>query len=70
MVMNYHLLVDDRDNSISIELAINTANRFGIQREVAENMAEEILTIVRNNWEKKAKNRPFTGTNRIYASCI
>lgn len=49
------LLVDDRDNNISIELAINTANRFGIQREVAENEAEEILTIVRNNWEKKAK---------------
>mgnify|MGYP004556569291 FL=1 len=49
------LLVDDRDNSISIELALNTANRFGIQRGVAENMAEEILTIVRNNWEKKAK---------------
>ena len=49
------LLVDDRDNSISIELAINTANRFGILRGAAENMAEEILTIVRNNWEKKAK---------------
>lgn len=49
------LLVDDQDNRISIELAINTANRFGIQREVAENEAEEILTIVRNNWEKKAK---------------
>ena len=49
------LLVDDEDNRISIDLAINTASRFGIQRTVAEELAEEILGIVRGNWERLAK---------------
>lgn len=49
------LLVDDEDNKISIELAIHTSCRFGIQKDAAEKMAEEILEIVRDNWEKLAK---------------
>lgn len=49
------LLVDDQDNSISMELAINTANRFGIRRDIAENVAEEMRIAVRDNWEKLAK---------------
>lgn len=49
------LLVDDEDNKISIELAILTSCRFGIQKDAAEKMAEEILEIVRDNWEKLAK---------------
>lgn len=49
------LLVDDEDNHISMELAVNTANRFGIQREVAEKIVSEIQKVVRDNWEKLAK---------------
>lgn len=49
------LLVDDEDNSISIPLAIRTAPRFGIQKAQAETMANEILEIVRDNWERLAK---------------
>lgn len=49
------LLVDDEDNSISIPLAIRTAPRFGISQSQAETMAYEILEVVRDNWERLAK---------------
>lgn len=48
------LLVDDEDNHISMELAVNTANRFGIQRDVAEKTVREIQKVVRDNWERLA----------------
>jgi len=50
------LLVDNNDNSISIDLAIRAAHHFGIEEKKAELYAEEILLIVRDNWEKLAKN--------------
>ncbi len=49
------LLVDDQDNSISIDLAIHTAPRFGISEADAGKMSERILEIVRDNWEECAK---------------
>ena len=44
------LNVDEVDNSISIDLAIDTAARFGIKGTDAEQWAKEILRIVRENW--------------------
>lgn len=49
------LLVDDKDNSISIELAVATAPRFGIPEYEAKESAEEIIAVVRGNWERLAK---------------
>ncbi len=49
------LLVDDEDNSISVELSIRTAPRFGIPEAQAKKSANEILMIVRENWERLAK---------------
>ena len=49
------LLVDDEDNSISIDLAIRTAPRFGISEVKADEIAREMLSIVRGNWERLAK---------------
>ncbi len=48
------LNVDEKDNSISIELAISTAVRFGIPEIDAKDYAKDILAIVRENWEKTA----------------
>ena len=48
------LNVDEEDNSISIELAISTAVRFGISETDAKDYAKNILAIVRENWEKTA----------------
>ena len=47
--------VNDVESTISIELAINTASRFGIDESNARIMADEIVTIVRDNWEKLAQ---------------
>lgn len=49
------LLVDEEDNSISIELAIRTASRFGISQNAAKKISDEMIGIVRNNWEVLAK---------------
>ena len=49
------LLIDDSDNRISVELAISTASRFGIGEEDAKRMAEDIMTVVSENWEALAK---------------
>lgn len=49
------LLVDSEDNSISVDLAIRTATRFGITEKEATKLSEEILAIVRDNWERLAK---------------
>ncbi len=48
------LNVDEADNSINIDLAIETAVRFGLSRTDATNDAKDILVIVRENWEKLA----------------
>ena len=50
-----HILnVDEEDNRISIDLAVQTAVRFGISKSDAEDYAEDILKIIRDNWEKTA----------------
>ena len=48
------LNVDEDDNSINIELAVQTAVRFGISKSDAEVYAKDVLKIVRDNWEKIA----------------
>ncbi len=49
------LLVDNEDNRISVELAINTAHLFGISENDARKFSGEITSIIRNNWERLAK---------------
>ena len=49
------LLVDNEDNSISVDLAIRTACRFGISETEAKKIAGEMLNVVRDNWERLAK---------------
>lgn len=50
------LNVDEQDNRICIELAIQTAYRFGIAESEAVDLAHNILETVRENWEKIAKS--------------
>lgn len=48
------LCVNEFDPSISIPLAIETAAYYDIAEGVAHRMAEEIVAIVRDNWERLA----------------
>ena len=68
------LNVDEEDNSISIELAISTAVRFGISETDAKDYAKNILTIVRENWEKTAScyglsRRPIEEMRPAFSAC-
>jgi len=55
------LNIDSYDNSISIDLAISSACYYDIKEFDAEVYADEILTMVKNNWEQLAKKH---GINR------
>ena len=50
------LNVDEQDNRICIDLAIQTAYRFGIAEPEAVDLAHNILETVRENWEKIASS--------------
>lgn len=48
------LNVNENDNRISTDLAIDTAQQFGISTNDAEAIATKILSTVKENWEKLA----------------
>ena len=48
------LNVNTDDNSISIDLAIESAHHFGLSEKEATELANNITTTVRDNWEKLA----------------
>lgn len=54
------LNVDEDDNSINIELAVQTAVRFGISEKEARIYSEEMLKKIRDNWEKTASKYGLT----------
>ncbi len=47
--------IDEMRSDLEIDVAIETADRFGINEADAVKIADEITTIVRENWEKLAK---------------
>lgn len=47
--------VNETESTISIELAIDTSGYFGIDENSAKDMTERIVIIVRDNWERLAK---------------
>jgi serine/threonine-protein kinase HipA len=49
------LNVSETDNSISIDLALSVAVRFGIDNNRADKIASEIVTAVKDNWEHIAR---------------
>ena len=50
------LNVDETDNRIQIELAISVAERFGITKKEAENIAQDIRKTVSDRWKYLAKS--------------
>ena len=47
--------VNETESTVSIKFAIDTAGYFGIDENIAKDTAEKIVSIVRSNWEKSAK---------------
>ena len=54
------LNVDEEDNRINIDLAIQTAVKFGIHKVEAEKYAKRMLEIVRDNWAQLATEYGLT----------
>lgn len=54
------LNVDEEDNRINIDLAIQTAVKFGIHKVDAEKYAKRMLEIVRDNWAQLATEYGLT----------
>ena len=50
------LNIDETDNRIQIELAISVAERFGITKKEAENIAQDIRKAVSGRWKYLAKS--------------
>lgn len=48
------LNIDENDSTISLDLAFDTAEYYGLSRDEAEGKASEILKIIKDNWEKIA----------------
>ena len=48
------LNVSENESTISFDLAIETAQYYGLSQKEAEKIVEEISTIVRDNWERLA----------------
>lgn len=48
------LNIDENDSTISLDLALDTAEYYGLSRDEAERKASEILKIIKDNWEKIA----------------
>ena len=57
------LNVSEEDNRISIELAIETAHYYGIKEAEARKIADGVLTTVRDNWERIAKQCGLSRTD-------
>ena len=49
--------------SLSIDLALETAHYYGINRSDAEHIVSGILSIVKDNWEKIAKSYGLNRTD-------
>lgn len=54
------LLVDEEDNSISVDLAIRTSQRFGLTENEAKKIAKKMALTIRDNWERLAKEYGLT----------
>lgn len=48
------LNVSEEDPSISVELAVETSEYYGFSKNEAEKEAQNILAVVKDNWEKLA----------------
>ena len=49
------LNITECDNALSVDLAIEVAEHFGIDKKAATDMADEIFLTVRDNWRNVAE---------------
>lgn len=60
------LNVSEEDPSISVELAVGTSEYYGLSKSDAEKEAQNILAVVKDNWEKLAVKYGISRSNVEY----
>ena len=60
------LNVSEEDPSISVELAVETSEYYGFSKNEAEKEAQNILAVVKNNWENLAVKYGISRSNMEY----
>ena len=60
------LNVSEEDPSISVELAVETSEYYGFSKSEAEKEAQNILAVVKDNWEKLAVKYGISRSNMEY----
>lgn len=60
------LNVSEEDPSIFIELAIETSEYYGFSKSEAEKEAQNIITVVKDNWERLASKYGISRSNIEY----
>ena len=60
------LNVNEEDPSISVELAVETSEYYGFSKNEAEKEAQNILAVVKDNWEKLAVKYGISRSNMEY----
>ena len=60
------LNVSEEDPSISVELAVETSEYYGFSKNEAEKEAQNILAVVKDNWEKLAVKYGISRSNMEY----
>ena len=62
------LNITEDDNALSVDLAIETSEHYGIDKKVATDMANEILLAVRDNWRNVAEKNGLSKSAIEYMS--
>lgn len=63
---NLSLNVNEDDNSLSIDLAIEVSEHFGINKKEALDIAKDMLAIIRGNWRKIASKNGLSKSSIEY----
>lgn len=61
---NLSLMVDDKDSTVDVDLALETAQYYDIDLHEAKGIVADMFRIVKDNWRELAKNNGL-GRNAI-----
>ncbi len=67
---NLSLMVDDKESTVDVDLALETAQYYDIDLHEAKSIAADMFRIVKDNWRELAKNNGLSrnAIEKMYAA--
>ena len=67
---NFSLMVDDKESTVDVDLALETAQYYDIDLHEAKSIAADMFRIVKDNWRELAKNNGLSrnAIEKMYAA--